>query len=126
MRYTHIGKLKLDPRVIEAKRLLLDAIAENKKDITAIPPPDPDLKNSYEDALKQFAKCRGMNLWYPYIGDGIGRGVFVELMDGSVKYDFISGIGVHHFGHSHPDILAASLDGAISDLVMQGNLQQNS
>ena len=49
----------------------------------------------------------------------------VELADGSVKYDFISGIGVHHWGHSHPAMVEASLDAALRDTVMEGNLQQN-
>ena len=47
----------------------------------------------------------------------------VELLDGSVKYDFITGIGVHYMGHSHPEILDASIDAALEDTVMQGNLQ---
>jgi len=55
----------------------------------------------------------------------MGNGPFVELMDGSVKYDFINGIGVHHFGHSNPKIIEACLDAALEDTVMQGNLQQN-
>jgi acetylornithine aminotransferase len=49
----------------------------------------------------------------------------VELADGSVKYDMISGIGVHYFGHGHPAVIEASLNSALSDIVMQGNLQQN-
>ncbi|MEQ1843399.1 MAG: aminotransferase class III-fold pyridoxal phosphate-dependent enzyme, partial [Verrucomicrobiales bacterium] len=65
------------------------------------------------------------SLFFPYLGSGIGNGALVELADGSVKYDFISGIGVHHFGHSHPALVAACLDAALGDTVMQGNLQQN-
>lgn len=125
MRYTHPGMLKVDPRVAEAKKLLLAAVAEQQKTITGIKPPEKELNAGYHDALKAFADCRGSSLWYPYIGSGIGKGPFVELLDGSVKYDFISGIGVHHFGHSHPELISASIDGTISDLVMQGNLQQN-
>ena len=49
----------------------------------------------------------------------------MELADGSVKYDMISGIGVHYLGHSHPALIAAGVDAAIRDTVMQGNLQQN-
>lgn len=125
MRYPP-SALKVDHRVVEAKRLILSAVADQQKNLTGIRPPDPDLKTSYQNALKTFAKCRGAELWYPYIGSGVGKGAFVELLDGSVKYDFITGIGVHHFGHSHPELIAASVDGALSDLVMQGNLQQNS
>jgi acetylornithine aminotransferase len=49
----------------------------------------------------------------------------VELADGSVKFDMISGIGVHAFGHSDPDLMNAGIDAALEDTVMQGNLQQN-
>ena len=37
----------------------------------------------------------------------------------------ISGIGVHYLGHSHPALIAAGVDAALRDTVMQGNLQQN-
>ncbi|HEY4832105.1 MAG TPA: aminotransferase class III-fold pyridoxal phosphate-dependent enzyme [Waddliaceae bacterium] len=126
MRYTPPDLLKVDQRIAEAKRLILSAVADQQKNLTSIRPPDPELSAYYQDALKTFAKCRGTELWYPYVGSGIGKGAFVKLLDGSVKYDFITGIGVHHFGHSHPELIAAAVDGALSDLVMQGNLQQNS
>jgi 4-aminobutyrate aminotransferase-like enzyme len=54
--------------------------------------------------LQEFAADRGGKLFYDYIGSGIGNGPLVELADGSVKYDFITGIGVHYFGHSHPGV----------------------
>ncbi len=56
--------------------------------------------------------------------DLLVNGSFVELADGSVKLDFIVGIGVHGMGHSHPANVAATVDAAIEDTVMQGNLQQ--
>ena len=59
------------------------------------------------------------------MGSGIGNGPFVELADGSVKLDMITGIGVHGYGHSHPLLIESGIDAAISDTVMQGNLQQN-
>ena len=126
MSYTPPASLKTDPRVDEAKRLILSAVSDQQKNLTGIRPPNPEFNTYYQDALKKFAKCRGSELWYPYIGSGVGKGAFVELLDGSVKYDFITGIGVHHFGHSHPELIATAVDGALSDLVMQGNLQQNS
>ena len=47
-----------------------------------------------------------------------GAGAFVELQDGSVKLDFISGIGVH-WGHGISDLIEASLKGALQDMIMQ-------
>ena len=72
-----------------------------------------------------FQQFRGAKLFFPYLGSGIGKGSLVELADGSVKYDFISGIGVHHWGHSNATLVEASVDAALQDTVMQGNLQQN-
>lgn len=126
MTRTHLAALKVDPMVIEAKKMLLSAVMKHQKNLRGICPPNPELAASYKEALEHLAKQRGGKTWYPYLGSGIGSGPFVELMDGSVKYDFIGGIGVHHFGHSHPHILSASIDAAISDIIMQGHLQQNS
>ena len=114
-----------DPRVAEAKRMLLASIADQQKRITGIRPPVDALKASYAETLRQFGEIRGGSLYYPYLGSGIGRGPLVELADGSIKYDFISGIGVHYLGHSHPALIEASIDAALQDTVMQGNLQQN-
>ena len=114
-----------DPRVAEAKKLLLEAVQSHQKDFSSVRPPNPALKESYEKLLKTFGEYRAGNLWFPYLGSGLGKGALVQLLDGSVKYDFICGIGPHFFGHSHPEIIAASVDAAISNTVMQGNLQQN-
>lgn len=118
-------KLKSDSRVKEAKKLLCQALDEAQKEITTVKKPSDDLKASYEKLLEEYAKVRGGKLWYPYLGTGIGNGPLVELGDGSVKYDFICGIGPHYFGHSHHKICEAMIDGALQDTVMQGHLQQN-
>lgn len=117
--------LAKDPRVTEAKRLLKEALAAHQAGLTGIRPPDPALKKDYEETLARFAALRGAPLYYPYLGSGIGRGALVELADGSVKYDFITGIGVHYLGHNHPSLLDAGVDAALENTVMQGNLQQN-
>lgn len=62
---------------------------------------------------------------WPYLSAGIGKGPYVELADGSVKLDFIGGIGVHGCGHSDARMIDASIDAALEDTVMQGNLQQH-
>ncbi len=114
-----------DVRVREAKRLLAEAVAEHSNHLHGVRPADEGRVESYEAVLQAFAAARGAPLFYKYVGSGIGNGALVELADGSVKYDLISGIGVHGWGHSHPDIIAAGIDAALSDVVMQGNLQQN-
>jgi 4-aminobutyrate aminotransferase-like enzyme len=114
-----------DPRVAEAKRLLREALRDHQAGLTGIRPADPALRQGYQETLARFGALRGGALYYPYLGSGIGRGALVELADGSVKYDFITGIGVHYMGHNHPALLEAGIDAALENTVMQGNLQQN-
>jgi acetylornithine/N-succinyldiaminopimelate aminotransferase len=114
-----------DPRITQAKQLLQEVILDRKKQITQISLPNKSLEGIYQHKLEEFAKHRGVPLGFPYLGSGIGNGPFVELLDGSIKYDFICGIGVHFLGHSHPALIEASTEAILSDLIMQGNLQQN-
>ena len=114
-----------DPRLKEAKKLIQDALKEHQKQITGVKPANPELKESYDQLLKKMAEYRGGALFYNYLGTGIGHGPLVELADGSVKYDFITGIGVHYMGHSHAGVIDAQINGAISNTVMNGHLQQN-
>jgi acetylornithine/N-succinyldiaminopimelate aminotransferase len=121
-----LDKLLNDPKVKEAKKLLTEALSNHSRHIGKPKDPDPDLAQDFEKLLESYGQMRGGPLFYPYIGSGLGKGALVELMDGSVKYDFITGIGVHGFGHSHPDIVSSSIDAALTDTVMEGHLQQNS
>ena len=115
-----------DPRIARAKELLADALKEHSLKIDAIRPPNPELVPEYQDSLSRLAVARGGAPYFPYMTSGIGNGPFVELGDGSVKLDFIVGIGVHGLGHSHPAMLDATIDAGLEDTVMQGNLQHNS
>ena len=114
-----------DPRLKEAKKLIQDALKEHQTKITGVKPANPELKESYDHLLKKMGEYRGGALFFNYLGTGIGHGPLVELADGSVKYDFITGIGVHYMGHSHPGVIDAQINGAISNTVMNGHLQQN-
>ena len=82
-------------------------------------------KGDFQHLVNQIGEYRGRPLFFPYIGSGLGRGPYVELEDGSIKLDLINGIGIHILGHSHPQVIKASLKAALSDIVMQGNLQPN-
>ncbi|MFP6647163.1 MAG: aminotransferase class III-fold pyridoxal phosphate-dependent enzyme [Candidatus Latescibacterota bacterium] len=86
-------------------------------------PADPDRQTSYAERLEHFGQIRGGKLFFPYLSSGSGWGALVAG-GRSVKYDFIIGIGVHLWGHAHPDLLDTGVDAALSDTVMQGNLQQ--
>jgi acetylornithine aminotransferase len=116
--------LRKDSRIAEAKRLIAEAVAEHaaKLEVHAA---TESLRDDFAAWIDRLTSVRGGPPIWPYLSSSIGRGPYVELADGSVKLDFIGGIGVHGAGHSDPGMIAASIDAAIEDTVMQGNLQQN-
>lgn len=114
-----------DPRVVQARQLIREALRAHQSKMTTVRQADPWRQTDYDTMLETFARLRGGGLYYPYLGSGFGNGCLVELADGSVKYDFITGIGPHGWGHSHPDVVDACVVAACQDTVMQGNLQQN-
>ena len=120
-----LNTLNEDPRIVEARTLIRQAVEEHRSRIDAVRSPDDSLKENYDQLLKEMGELRGGGLYYPYLGSGIGNGPLVELANGSVKYDMISGIGVHIYGHTNPELIDELVQAAISDTVMQGNLQQN-
>ena len=101
---------------------LIAQIQEKSACLTEPKPSDTDKKQEYDNYLKSIAELRGRPLYYPYLSSGIGNAPFVQLLDGSVKLDFICGIGVHILGHSHPELIRSAIYGALEDTVMQGNL----
>lgn len=110
------------------KQKIEDLVAlrvEANADITGVREAQADHKVTYEELMNDYGAVRGRPLFYKYSGTGRGNGPYVELRDGSVKLDFINGIGVHIFGHGHPTVLKASVEGSLADVVMQGHLQMN-
>lgn len=118
-------KLDHDPVVEGLINDLVDEVRVINSDLQTIRPPQPALAEKFKNKLNHIAALRGRPLYHQYIGSGSGQGVFVELEDGSVKMDLINGIGIHIMGHSHPRVMKAAVRGALSDVVMQGNLQPN-
>ena len=102
---------------------LVDQIQKKSLTLTRPQAPDKSRQKEYEQFLKSVADLRGRPLYYPYLSSGLGHGPLVQLLDGSVKLDFICGIGPHILGHSHPELMRASLRGALEDTVVQGHLQ---
>ncbi|EMI41494.1 aminotransferase class III-fold pyridoxal phosphate-dependent enzyme [Rhodopirellula sp. SWK7] len=121
----HATALQNDPRIAEAKRLIAEAVREHAGGLDRVASANAQLGDSYETITAEYVRARGGPPLWPYFASGLGNGPYVELADGSVKLDFIGGIGVHGCGHSHPSIIDAGIDAAIEDTVMQGNLQQN-
>lgn len=112
----------------EIKGLIQKLAGEVEKlnsQIAGLRPAREEMKVSYQQAMDHIAKLRGRPLHYQFIGSGAGRGPFVELGDGSVKLDLINGIGIHLMGHGNRRVMEAALAGALSDIVVQGNLEPN-
>ncbi|AGH96577.1 aminotransferase class III-fold pyridoxal phosphate-dependent enzyme [Pseudobdellovibrio exovorus] len=123
---TLVGRrIDRDPAVESLVRDLVDEVSAHNNSIDTVRGPNESLKVQAQKKAEEIAKLRGRPLYHNYIGTGAGRGPFVELEDGSIKLDLINGIGIHLMGHSHPRVMQASVRGALSDIIMQGNLQPN-
>lgn len=118
-------KLDHDPVVEGLVNDLVDEVMVINSAIQTIQPPQPTLVDRAKNKLDHIGALRGRPLYHPYVGTGAGQGVYVELEDGSVKMDLINGIGIHIMGHSNPRVMKAAVRGALSDVVMQGNIQPN-
>jgi 4-aminobutyrate aminotransferase-like enzyme len=119
------SELMHSPVVHAAVEQIVREVESKSAKITDVRPPVAGLTESYESYMKRAADVRGRALLYPYLGSGIGHGALVELMDGSVKWDLICGIGVHFFGHSDADMIRTALNASIGDTLQHGNLQSN-
>ncbi|MEO5668999.1 MAG: aminotransferase class III-fold pyridoxal phosphate-dependent enzyme [Bdellovibrionota bacterium] len=84
--------------------------------------PDPARAEKSQEAIKKMGELRGRPLLYPMMPTGRGSGPFIELMDGSVKMDLITGIGVSLFGYNHPKLMLEAVKCAFRAPVMQGTL----
>lgn len=119
---TQAQSLRNSERFLRAKQELLAAIEEATSQIQGPKPSVESLKSEYQEAIAQFQAQRGRDLYYPFLASGLGNGPWIELADGSVKWDMITGIGINFFGHGCGAYLSELIDALPSD-VMQGNLQ---
>jgi 4-aminobutyrate aminotransferase-like enzyme len=102
---------------------LFSSILLEQKKYMQVKGPDEGKSHIVEDMLKDYTARRGKGFFYNYMSSGRGHGPFTELIDGSIKYDLIGGIGPNLLGHSHPLYIKACLESACSDSIMCGNLQ---
>lgn len=121
---TEARSFRAAPAFSNAKAELLKVIQEASQRVRAIKPgpSDSEARQMYLTTVQEFSKDRGRDLFFPFLSSGLGSGMFVELVDGSVKIDMITGIGINFFGHTHPALMGEMIEGLSSD-VMQGNLQ---
>lgn len=104
---------------------LTSEVTRINEGVKGVAPAQPAVADNAKKLMEKTGLLRGRPLHYPFIGTGAGRGPYVELEDGSVKLDLINGIGIHLFGHGHPRVMSAAIRGALSDIIMQGNLEPN-
>lgn len=120
---TESSKLVGSTAFQEARDHLVTLVRQASSRITGVrPPASPAHAEKLRHQLVQFQKDRGRDLYFPFLASGLGNGPFVELEDGSVKYDLITGIGIHFFGHAHPELMREALIATGAD-IYQGNLQ---
>jgi 4-aminobutyrate aminotransferase-like enzyme len=118
-------QLQADPAFSAAIETALASLASHAARVDGIRAPIAERQTAYDAAIADFGQIRGGKLFFPFLGSGLGCGPFVELADGSVKLDFINGIGALPFGHSHPAVTDAAIRASLTNAVMHGNLQQN-
>lgn len=110
------------PDISEHFNKLFTSILLEQQKINQLKNPDEEKRALLLEKLKEYESLKGRGFFYPFMASGKGHGPFVEILDGSVKYDLINAIGVNLLGHSHPLYIKAALESATSDTVMCGNL----
>lgn len=112
-----------DKSVNDAIGVILDRMGHYQSQVSKVLMPTDISSTSFAKLINIIDTYRGP-LYFPYLSSGIGNGPYVECADGSVKLDFISGIGVH-WSHGDRQLVKSSIIAALHDTVMQGNLQQH-
>lgn len=118
-------KIETDPVITGLINDLVDEVMVKNNEIQTIKPADAKFLGSAKAKIDHIGQLRGRPLYFDFIGTGAGNGCYVEIEDGSVKLDLINGIGIHIMGHSNPRVMKAAVRGALSDVIMQGNLEPN-
>jgi 4-aminobutyrate aminotransferase-like enzyme len=101
--------------VRDAARALIAAVQSEQEKRSLGP-------DAYAKAIRDVERFRGRPLLYPMLAAGRGKGARVYLADGTVKLDFIGGIGMYGFGHGDEDLLETAVAAAAGDVVFQGHL----
>lgn len=115
-----------DPALAAAIDAVATRVDNARQHITKVRGPRSEAaRESFDTFMQRATDVRGRGLFYPHVGSGLGNGPLIELLDGSVKFDMITGIGVRFFGHSDPDLVRAAVKGATEDVPMQGHLMFN-
>lgn len=101
---------------------LFSVILHEQQKYQGLKGPEPEKVQALKELIESFTEVKGRGFFYQYFSTGRGHGPFTELVDGSIKYDLIGGIGPALLGHSHPLYIKANLEAATTDIMMCGNL----
>jgi len=101
---------------------LFSLIQDQNNKINQLKRSQPNLLIENNNQVKKLEQCRGIPSFYNYLKTGNGNGPFLELADGSIKYDMINGIGINLLGYSHPIYIQSHLQSALKDSAICGNL----
>jgi 4-aminobutyrate aminotransferase-like enzyme len=110
------------PAIQEHFNQLFSSILLEQQKFNHVQATDENKTAALDEKLKEYESLKGRGFFFPFMASGRGHGPFVELLDGSVKYDLINALGVNLLGHSHPLYIKANLEAATSDTMMCGNL----
>ncbi len=114
-----------DPAIEASIDALVEQVMDHNRGITDIKSASPELAESFKAIIDRSIAVKGNGLVYPSLGSGAGNGALVEMADGSVKWDMLTGIGVHFLGHGNPKVIKAQLVAGINEATKHGNLQTN-
>ncbi len=108
----------MNPNILEFSQQISAAL----QGCDSIRPADPTRKMESDNAINKMGDLRGRPLLFPMMPTGRASGPYIEMMDGSVKLDLITGIGVALFGHNHPSLMLEALKKTLKAPTMQGTL----
>ncbi len=114
-----------DPAIESSIEALVEQVMEYNRTISDTKAPNPEIAESFQSIIDRCKAVKGNNLVYRSIGSGAGNGALVEMADGSVKWDMLTGIGVHFLGHGNPKVIKAQIVAGINEATKHGNLQTN-
>ena len=99
-----LSPLAQNDHVRGAIDVILNQMQLSSQELTCAKPATQTGSETLHAWMDRAKAVRSRGGYYPYIGSGRGRGALVELIDGSVKWDMINGIGVHMFGRGDAGI----------------------
>ena len=114
-KFTPLDPLLESDAIRAAAQTLIEAVQHENAERSLAPA-------AYGRSVRELERLRGRPLVYPFLASGAGRGARVWLADGSMKLDFIGGIGVYGFGRGDSDLLQTAVVAAAGDVVFQGHL----